>query len=240
MSHLDEGMLHELLDGELSADAARAARAHLVTCAECRALYEEAKEFFEESNRLVTALDLEGGLAEPPPSRLRRRLPFQTLAWAASIFLAISLGYYGSDFRRKTGQEATALADSAIPAPGNVESLPGVADARTAAPATAEAATAVLKERRQAQPAAPPPPVGRPVPMRTDQAATMQAESATPAKEDELRGQAGTAAANGGLAETSLMARDAVAPTAQATPPTNWRPHPPRPRSSAGSRWRRP
>ena len=111
MSHLDEGMLHELLDGELSPDDARAARAHLATCAECRALYEEAKEFFEESERLVTALDdgRASSLSRPParreslpvpPSR-PAALPLRTLAWAASIFLAISLGYYGSDFRRK-------------------------------------------------------------------------------------------------------------------------------------------
>ncbi|MFI5210755.1 MAG: anti-sigma factor family protein, partial [Gemmatimonadales bacterium] len=67
MSHLDEGMLHELLDGELSPDDARAARGHLATCAECRLLYEEAREFFEESNRLVTALD--------GPRALDSRLP---------------------------------------------------------------------------------------------------------------------------------------------------------------------
>jgi hypothetical protein len=236
MSHLDEGMLHELLDGELSPDDARAARAHLATCAECRVLYQEAKEFFEESERLVTALDgaRELGSRRPavPPSRLarpRRRLPLHTLAWAASIFLAISLGYYGSDFRRKTSAEATKLADTAVSPSGNLELLPGaalkdslpVADARTAPPAAAETAPTAIKQRRQAQPATPPPPVGRPVPMRTDQAAGGRAEPAAPPEEDRLRGHAENVAADQRLAEADQGAQGAVAQSAQPAAPLN-------------------
>jgi putative zinc finger protein len=225
MSHLDEGMLHELLDGELSADAARSARAHLTTCADCRALYEEAREFFEESNRLVTALDgpraLESRPPALPPSRLRRGLQLHTLAWAASIFLAISLGYYGSDFRRKTSGEAAKLADSAMSPSGNLESLPGGADGKSALPAATETTPTALKERRQAQPAIPPAPVGRAVPMRTDQAVGARAEPPQPPEADRLRGQADNLAASRGLAETDQVAQEAVAQSAPPAAPLN-------------------
>lgn len=236
MSHLDEGMLHELLDGELSPDDARAARAHLASCTECRALYEEAKEFFDESNRLVTALD--GGKEvvsrhpSIPASRPTRGLPLHTLAWAASIFLAISLGYYGSDFRRKTSEAASKLTDSAIASSGNLESLPAaalkdslsVADARTAPPTATGAAPTAIKDRRQAKPATIPAPVGRPAPtpVRSDQAAAeVRSEAATPPAEERLRGQAENAAADRSLAEADQLAQGAGAPTSQPAAPLN-------------------
>ncbi len=237
MSHLDEGMLHELLDGELSPDNARAARAHLATCAECRALYQEAKEFFDESNRLVTTLDAESGTTARLPATdresfrapLRRRLPLHTLAWAASIFLAISLGYYGSDFRRHASVAARRMADSAISPSGNLESLPGtalkdslsVADGRTAPPAATGAAPTAVNERQKARPATPPAPVGRPVPMRTDQAAGGRAEPAATPAEDRLSGQAESVAADRRLAEADQMAQGAVAQSAPPAAPLN-------------------
>lgn len=40
MSHLDEGQLTCLLDGELTATERTEVEAHLATCSECRALLE--------------------------------------------------------------------------------------------------------------------------------------------------------------------------------------------------------
>lgn len=167
MSHLDEGMIHELLDGELPPDEARAARSHLVTCAECRAIYEEAKAFLDESNRLVTTLDADSGVtarlpARPPATdresfraRPSRGLPLRTMAWAASIFLAISLGYYGSDFRNhaagKLKEEATpALTPALLP-----EQAP-VVEEPSAPPAAAVARKTNQERQKPASPAASP------------------------------------------------------------------------------------
>jgi hypothetical protein len=164
MSHLDEGMIHELLDGELPPDEARAARSHLVTCAECRALYEEAKEFFAESERLVAALDASDGLVSRPPaiprptgsplgpSRPSRGLPLRTMAWAASIFLAISLGYYGSDFRNRAKSKEEAPANVVVAPPQQPENAPAVAEPPAAPPSAATSPTG-QERRKQAAPA---------------------------------------------------------------------------------------
>jgi anti-sigma factor RsiW len=164
MSHLDEGMIHELLDGELPPDEARAARSHLVTCAECRALYEEAKEFFAESERLVAALDASDGLVSRPPaiprptgsplgpSRPSRGLPLRTMAWAASIFLAISLGYYGSDFRNRAKSKEEAPANVVVAPPQQPENAPAVAEPPAAPPPAATSPTG-QERRKQAAPA---------------------------------------------------------------------------------------
>lgn len=152
-----------------------------------------------------------------------------TMAWAASIFLAISLGYYGSDFRRKTSEVAAKLADTAGLPSGNSEPLPGAslkdslaaADVRTAAPAATETAPTTIKERRQVPPAAPPAPVGRPMPMRADQAAGARAEPAVPPAEDRLRAQAENAAADRRLAEADQSAQGVVGAASQVVAPLN-------------------
>ena len=57
MSHLDEGTLHAMLDGELSSDEVAEAQAHLEECAQCRASLAEAKDFFSETDVLIESLD---------------------------------------------------------------------------------------------------------------------------------------------------------------------------------------
>ena len=101
MSHLDEGQLTCLLDDELTADERRAAEAHLGTCAECRRLYEEIRAFSGEADALVGAVELPRApaalpaRAAPVPIATPRGkpLPWRSLAWAATVILAIGLGY---------------------------------------------------------------------------------------------------------------------------------------------------
>ena len=64
MSHLDEGTLHALLDGELDLHEVKQIQAHIGSCAACGTRLREVKEFHGESDRLVALL-------EPPavPSR---------------------------------------------------------------------------------------------------------------------------------------------------------------------------
>src|SRR5687767_3685448 len=57
MQHLDEGTIHAWLDGELSADEAARAEAHVATCATCADAVAEARGFIAASSRILTALD---------------------------------------------------------------------------------------------------------------------------------------------------------------------------------------
>ena len=65
MSHLDEGTLHALLDGELDLHEVKQIQAHIGSCAACGTRLREVKEFHGESDRLVALL-------EPPAAPSRR------------------------------------------------------------------------------------------------------------------------------------------------------------------------
>ena len=58
MSHLDEGTLHALLDGELETTEVAEIQAHLGSCASCGLRLREVKEFLAEADRLVAAVEL--------------------------------------------------------------------------------------------------------------------------------------------------------------------------------------
>ena len=140
MSHVDDGTLNALLDGELASTEAAAVEAHIAACPECAKRLTEAKRFLAEASDLLAALempkptaaaeaaarrvpktarevalDLDGAtqqsaairpnLAGEPPKRAlvrpptRRRLDFTTLAWAATVVLAIGVGYLANEVR---------------------------------------------------------------------------------------------------------------------------------------------
>ncbi len=65
MSHLDEGTLHALLDGELDLHEVKEIQAHIGSCTACGTRLREVKEFHGESDRLV-------GLLEVPTTPSRR------------------------------------------------------------------------------------------------------------------------------------------------------------------------
>lgn len=65
MSHLDEGTLHALLDGELDLHEVKEIQAHIGSCAACGTRLREVKEFHGESDRLV-------GILEVPATSSRR------------------------------------------------------------------------------------------------------------------------------------------------------------------------
>jgi anti-sigma factor RsiW len=58
MSHLDEGTLHALLDGELDLHEVKEIQAHIGSCAACGTRLREVKEFHGETDRLVAILEL--------------------------------------------------------------------------------------------------------------------------------------------------------------------------------------
>ncbi|HET6837883.1 MAG TPA: zf-HC2 domain-containing protein, partial [Gemmatimonadales bacterium] len=74
MSHLDEGTLHALLDGELDLAEVSEVQKHLGGCVACGSRLQEVKQVLAESHRLVAALDVptrapHQPAPEPQPSR---------------------------------------------------------------------------------------------------------------------------------------------------------------------------
>jgi len=65
MSHVDDGTLNALLDGELDAAEAAAAQVHIASCADCARRLEEAKGFLAEAAELLGALDVPAPAAYP-------------------------------------------------------------------------------------------------------------------------------------------------------------------------------
>jgi hypothetical protein len=71
MSHLDEGTLHALLDGELDLSEVSEIQMHLGTCVACGSRLQEVKQVLAEADRLVGAVEVPAGgsprqRAEPP------------------------------------------------------------------------------------------------------------------------------------------------------------------------------
>ena len=80
MSHLDEGTLHALLDGELDLAEVSEIQKHLGSCVACGSRLQEVKQVLAEADRLVGAMEAPTGAARPrtepsrtpPPPRLGR------------------------------------------------------------------------------------------------------------------------------------------------------------------------
>ncbi len=117
MSHLDEGKLHALLDGELDLSEVSEIQVHLGTCAACGARLQEVKQFMSEADRLVGAL---GNTRRSQPGAGRNSGSSHPLPSVASAFQSIpgarGVGYAGSPaprHHRATG--AASALDAALP-----------------------------------------------------------------------------------------------------------------------------
>ena len=75
MSHVDDGQLNALLDGELSSAEARAVETHLATCADCKRRLEEARAFLREANTLLDSLSPLAASAPGAAPRARAEEP---------------------------------------------------------------------------------------------------------------------------------------------------------------------
>lgn len=98
MSHVDEGTLHAYLDGELSPNERAGLEAHLEQCIACKAMLTEERALLERASALLGSARPAERPA-PPFQEVRRaqRRPWyarRTFAWAASLVLAVGLGYY--------------------------------------------------------------------------------------------------------------------------------------------------
>jgi hypothetical protein len=79
MSHLDEGTLHALLDGELDLAEVSEVQRHLGGCVACGSRLQEVKQVLAESQRLVGALEVPARAArQPAPEPQPARTPPQS------------------------------------------------------------------------------------------------------------------------------------------------------------------
>lgn len=95
MPHLDPGLIHELVDGEVASVDLPPIQAHLATCNECRTQLEAARRYTADADRLIEALDGDAAdvtaVAVPAPQTRPRSM--HNLAWAASVIVAVGVGY---------------------------------------------------------------------------------------------------------------------------------------------------
>jgi hypothetical protein len=75
MSHLDEGTLHALLDGELDLSEVSEIQMHLGTCVACGSRLQEVKQVLAEADRLVGAVEVPVGRASPSRAEPSRTQP---------------------------------------------------------------------------------------------------------------------------------------------------------------------
>jgi hypothetical protein len=117
--HLDDGLIHALLDGELSGEELAGARAHVLACEACSARVAEERLLAGEAERLIAELDepvgpaLGGSMPLPesptvkgPPVVLipqvpeesnrwqRRRGPSRAVGIAATVAIAAGAGFF--------------------------------------------------------------------------------------------------------------------------------------------------
>jgi hypothetical protein len=176
MSHVDEGTLHSYLDGELSPDERQAVENHLSQCAPCSASLAEEQALRERASAVLgAARPLERPMppfeqlrrtSKPSPWRVRR-----SIAWAASIVLAIGIGYSVRGVSSREAADTYALYDR-----------PDAPAAQTQ-PATAE------RERKTR------PPARRPTPAPVPNEVTLQQKPERVDSLSQLSASSGQAAA---------------------------------------------
>jgi anti-sigma factor RsiW len=69
MSHLDEGTLHALLDGELDLAEVSEIQLHLGSCVACGSRLQEVRQVLAEADRLVGTMEVPAQASPPPPQR---------------------------------------------------------------------------------------------------------------------------------------------------------------------------
>lgn len=155
MSHVDDGELTAYADGAYPVNDPDALRisAHLSTCANCRTRLEQSREL---RDRAAQILAYAAPAPRPAPAFEELRAKAGTggsgvprnvsLAWAATIFLALGLGWVGRGLWQSpqdptvASQEATApervAAPDAAPVAATTESAPPPASRERGVPST--------------------------------------------------------------------------------------------------------
>jgi hypothetical protein len=152
MQHLDEGMIHTWLDGELPTQEAAAVEAHVAECAQCAAAAAEARGFIAGSSRILTALDDAPRGVIPIRPVVRRRLGPAWRAAAAVLIVALGTVAIRNTLRvdRSTANETTS--SDSVPSTSATESAATTSVGSTAGTAAADQS---VRPMVLTQPAAP-------------------------------------------------------------------------------------
>ncbi len=119
MQHLDEGIIHSWIDGELPADEASRVEAHAKSCAACGAMVAEARGFVAASSRIVSALDVTPGGVLPAFGARKVPRRWMTAKWSTAIAatLVIAAGTVMTMRGRVETPASVANHDTAVVAP---------------------------------------------------------------------------------------------------------------------------
>lgn len=160
MSHVDDGTLHAYLDGELTPVERARLEGHVAECAACRNRLEEERALLERASGLL-ALAQPPERAAPPLHELRRpsvvwrlRVP---VAWAATVVLALGIGYsIGDRPAMRPAPEPVAMhsADSSADRAGLVATSPprlAYSPPRAQSPAAPRTRPPAASEQEQAE-----------------------------------------------------------------------------------------
>lgn len=178
MPHLEIGLIHELVDGEVPSSALAPILAHLESCAACREQLDAARNAASTSESLLEWLDEPARTAAETLPVTPRAVPHwsRNLAWAASLLLAVGLGY------ASRGMINPSLPTPAAPA--TTEAVTSTAPTEVVAPAPAPvvdnalpttAPTSAANARGTRSDAQPSPAVAAPPPARPTIAAEPEA-----------------------------------------------------------------
>lgn len=100
MQHLDDGVIQELVDGEIPSRDLPPLQAHLAGCEACKSRLEAARMAATEADDLLLMLDEvepEAAATAPMVVPIRTAHWSRNLAWAASLLLAAGLGFASRD-----------------------------------------------------------------------------------------------------------------------------------------------
>lgn len=117
MPHLDDGLLHELVDGEVPSDRLGPIQGHLAKCATCRVRLAAVRELTAMTDGLVESLDAADDAGAPVvPLPVRRAAPrwHRGIGIAALLVIAAGVGYGARDL---IPPPASPARDAAVAAP---------------------------------------------------------------------------------------------------------------------------
>lgn len=159
MPHLDDGLIHALLDGEIPSRELEPLQAHLRGCAECRARLAEEQELMATADGLIEALEVPPlAPSVPVPVRKPPRAWPRQVAWAATVLAAAGLGYAArGGAPEPLGENAqevasgSGLADSQGPALDSAQTLAAPPAVKPEAAREGRPAETVARRRQQEQ-----------------------------------------------------------------------------------------
>ncbi len=151
MEHLDEGMAHAWIDGELSADDAVSVETHLQSCATCAAIVAEARGLVAATSRIVSQLDhvsagvIPAAISTRPAALRARRVWWRHPAFAVAAVLGVTTMSWLS-LRSTTGGRVATIAGEHAPT-GDVTAAAAVAPNASASTSAVASPTKVPASR---------------------------------------------------------------------------------------------